>query len=135
MMKRGSGQGYLDVVLPTGWQDALEFDWAVHVREALTSIMPETEIETARRYLMRGRFALFLSRAVEAVKKGRLGSRGMDANRLFGGEMGLLENELTTAKEGAVKGNMKGDALIEKVQRVKLAYALIEAKKTIDSVN
>jgi hypothetical protein len=117
--------------MPRRWEGALEFDWAGTVREALTSIMPETEIGTSARYLARARLALFLSRAVDAIKKGRLGSHRRQIGNLLGGKEEPLEHDLEAAKDRAIRGSMKREALNKNVQRVKLAYALGEAQKSL----
>lgn len=131
MTKRGSISSCCDVGIPRRWEEALEFDWVGVVRKALTSIMPETEIGTSARFLARARFALFLYRALEAIKKGRLGSHKKQINSLLSGREEPIGTDLEAAKDRVLRGSMKRDILNKNVQRVKVAYALGEAQKTL----
>lgn len=131
MTRRGSCDCYRDAGIPRRWEEALEFDWVGTVRESLTSIMPEIGMGTSARYLARARFALFLSRALEAIKKGGLGSQKKQIDSLLSGKEEPLGEDLEDAKERAIRNVTKRDFLNKNVQRVKAAYALAEAQKSI----
>lgn len=131
MTRRGSCDCYRDAGIPRRWEEALEFDWVGAAREALTSIMPEIEMGTSARYLARARSALFLSRALEAIKKGGLGSHKKQINSLLSGKEEPLGEDLEDAKDRAIREIIKRDFLNENVQRVKVAYALAEAQKSM----
>jgi hypothetical protein len=131
MARRGSCDCYRDAGIPRRWEEALEFDWVGAAREALTSIMPETEMGNSARYLSRARSALFLSRALEAIKKGELVSPMKQINSLLSGIKEPLVEDLEDAKERAIRNVTKRDFLNKNVQRVKAAYALAEAQKSM----
>ncbi len=70
-----------------------------------------------------------MQRAVEAAKKGRL--QVEEVERVLGGQGRELEDELARARSEAQGDGIKGDALVEKVQRVKFAFSLAEARRSM----
>lgn len=133
MAARSGSARHTDIPMPTQGEGTLDFDWMGAARKVLTSIMPETEMEVAARYLRKARFAVFLSRAIDAIRKGRLGSHRREFETLFSGRGESFGEALEGAKDGAVVCCVGREALEKKVLRFKVAYALFEANRTLSS--
>lgn len=133
MAARSGSARFTDIPAPTRWEGVFDFDWMGAARRALTSIMPETEMEAAARHLKKARFALFLSRAIDAIRKGRLGSHRKEFEALLSGRGESLGEALEAARDWGVECCTSREALERKVLRCKVAYALYEAHRTLSS--
>lgn len=131
MARRETCECYSEVRLPQSWEEAVGFDWMGVARDSLTSIMPETGIKTAAKFLARARFALFISRALDAIRKGGLGSYRRQISQLLSRVAESSGAELEAAKERASRGSADKETLNRNVQRVKAAYALREAGRSL----